>query len=241
MNAPRMLTAASAVVAMLAAIMSLAAPAHADTTAHQVTPGMSIYQDLDGGTMRDTCTASYLVRDRTTGRVEMLTSGHCVRSDAASGLYYVNASDGREFALGSFIRHEYVLDSDGNTALDAALFTVNSNLPATGKIGNQYLLDQPIAYAPLAANFVGKKACKFGSKTGSGCGTITEVTKNTVTVSGPLVIEGDSGSPVYYVNQDGTASPIGILSNGNGTSSHTFRAVLIDPILDKWNLSLIAN
>lgn len=239
MYATRIVTAALSAAAMFTASMGLSATASADTVARQVTPGMSIYEDTDNGTMVDTCTASFLVRDRTTGRLGMLTAGHCVDAHPSSALYYTSALDGQNYTLGSFVAHEYAKDSDGEILLDAALFTVNSSLSATGKVGNQYPLDAPIAYAPLAANFVGKKACKFGSKTGAGCGTITEVTRSTVTVSGPLVIKGDSGAPVYYVNQNGTASPIGILSNGDGTSSHTFRAVLIEPILDKWNLSLV--
>ncbi len=49
---------------------------------------------------------------------------------------------------------------------------------------------------------------------------------------------GDSGSPGFVKNPDGTASAVGILTSALG-DDHTTYFIIVAPLLAKWDLRLL--
>ena len=66
---------------------------------------------------------------------------------------------------------------------------------------------------------VGAPFCKIGAVTGETCGAVTDVGGNVIETS-VFSLHGDSGSPGFIKNSDGTVSAVGILmSSPTGTTT----------------------
>ncbi|HEU4362236.1 MAG TPA: trypsin, partial [Mycobacterium sp.] len=52
-------------------------------------------------------------------------------------------------------------------------------------------------------------------------------------------LEGDSGSPGFVTNPDGTVSAVGILQGGPDGDDNTTDFVMVDPLLRQWGLRIL--
>ena len=85
---------------------------------------------------------------------------------------------------------------------------------------------------------MGTPFCKLGAVTGETCGTITRVDGDVVEAS-VFSLNGDSGSPGYVQNDDGTVSAVGILmSSPDGDDNITY-FTLVQPLLGKWGIRVL--
>jgi hypothetical protein len=52
-------------------------------------------------------------------------------------------------------------------------------------------------------------------------------------------LNGDSGSPGYVENNDGTVSAVGILMSSPDGDDNTTYFTLVQPLLGKWGISIL--
>jgi len=116
---------------------------------------------------------------------------------------------------------------------DAGVIAIQAGTPiASFKIAGVYPVRGVIEdYHDLPAD---TEVCKFGMKTGETCGPV--VAASTYTVSAKLRADhGDSGSPLYVRNNDGTVNLIGIASASDGDLSRFF---WVAPVLKALHLQV---
>ena len=208
---------AGAAMAAAAATLIVAAPAVADDPAIP-TPGMEV--DDDNGR----CTAGFAADDAD-GNHYFLTSGHCDDHDGALWTY------GDGLPLGYITASE----RDGDVK-DAAIIQLSPDVPAPdGHPGGAYPVRDVLTAAQLE---VGLPFCKTGAVTGETCGRITNIDGDVVEAS-VYSLEGDSGSPGFVKNPDGTVSAVGILMSSPEGDDNTTYFALVDPLLDQWGLTIL--
>ncbi|MGI9125243.1 MAG: S1 family peptidase [Mycobacterium sp.] len=199
---------------MIAAVAS-AAPAAADPPPM---PGI----EIDGDS--NSCTAGFAAQGA--DGFYLMTSGHCDRDAGAEWTY------GDDNTLGYMAASE----SDDSQQLDAAIILLDPDIGAPeGDIDGRYFVSGFLDGSQLQ---IGMPICKVGATTGETCGEITNVDGGVVETS-VFSLHGDSGSPGFVKNPDGTVSAVGILSGSPDGDDYTTYFVLVGPLLGKWGLSLL--
>lgn len=197
------------------------------------------------------CTAGVLLRGGTDPQNAYgLTAGHCGPSGQQMAIGYAHGADEGTAAmtLGS-LQNNTIWGVHSSVHADAAVFGVPNGNSLTPSIYiNNSLSRTVVARTEAAAPY--SRVCVSGSVTTSElCGTITLTNQDTVFLpgsdnishtvhhtywvqwdNGAATQKGDSGSPIYAVNPDGTAIVVGILSGGNSTHT-TFSSIW-------WSLNL---
>lgn len=202
--------AAPAIVAI-----GLAAPATAD---EPPMPGI----EIDGDT--NSCTAGFATQGA--DGFYLMTSGHCDRDAGVEWTY------GDDEPLGYMAASE----EDDSQELDAAIILLDPDLgPPVGDIDGRYVVSGVLDSGQLQ---VGMPICKVGATTGETCGEIKDLDGAVVETS-VFSLHGDSGSPGFVKNPDGTVSAVGILSGSPDDDDYTTYFVLVAPLLGKWGLSLV--
>jgi hypothetical protein len=84
----------------------------------------------------------------------------------------------------------------------------------------------------------GMPFCKIGAITGETCGAITDIDGDVVEAS-VFSLEGDSGSPGFVKNSDGTVSAVGILTSSPEGDDNTTYFILVHPLLSQWGLRIL--
>lgn len=203
---------------LLAVVMAGAATLFAGTALATPMPGMEVSDE------NSSCTAGFAAQ-RGNGQYYLLTSGHC---------------DGQDFspwtdAAGNPIGRIMASEDNGDDR-DAAMIELNSaaGVPI-GDVDGRYRIRDVLTADQM---HVGMPFCKVGARTGETCGTVTGITGNVVTTN-LFSLEGDSGSPGFVMNPDGTVSAVGILQGGPGGDDNTTDFVMIDPLLRQWGLRLL--
>lgn len=258
---PRLRTSGLAIAALFSAAVLVAAiwlpPKNADPAqepapppvlspielpaASAVGPGAGIYVDYADGSGGMGCTAGFLVRT-STGQAGVLTAGHCNRPGEPSKVTMNLVGILPYATLGTF--SQTVSEGVRTEQHDIGLIMLNGdNVPQTSAIGAL----MPVS--AVATNLrIGQQLCKFGMGSGeAACGEILDVTDSKVAflATGQC---GDSGGPVYLIQGDGTASAVGINIRGDdpdnpnaGCSAPAKFSVaeLVQPWLDKWNLTAV--
>ena len=74
--------------------------------------------------------------------------------------------------------------------------------------------------------------------TGETCGEVTAVDGNVIETRVFSTL-GDSGSPGFVINPDGTASAVGILMGGPEDDDSITTFVMVDPLLRQWDLRVL--
>lgn len=208
--------AAAGVAAVIAGTLFLAAPAAADV---QI-PGPGMEVDDDSGR----CTAGFAATDAA-GNYYLMTSGHCDDHDGALWTY----GDGEPLG------HIKVSERDGDLK-DAAIIQLNPDVPLpNGHPNGAYPVRDVLNSSQLQ---VGMPFCKTGAVTGETCGQITSIDGNVVEAS-VYSLEGDSGSPGFVKNPDGTVSAVGLLMSSPDGDDNTTYFALVDPLLDQWGLTIV--
>lgn len=202
----------------LVALLAGAALGFAGVAAAGPMPGMEVLDD------NSSCTAGFATQGDD-GGYYLLTSGHC---DSHDGSQWTDAFD---TPLGRVTASE----NNGDDR-DAALIRLD---PAAGvpnaRIAGRYPVRDVLASDQIQ---VGMTMCKIGAQTGETCGPVTAVTGNVIQTR-VFSTMGDSGSPGFVVNPDGTASAVGLLQGGPEDDDSTTDFVLVDPVLRQWGLHLL--
>jgi hypothetical protein len=205
--------------AMIVAATAFANTALADPDlVSRPTPGMHV-ADGNGG-----CTAAFAAQDND-GSYYLLTSGHCDPHDGSLWTY------GEDRPLGMITASEKVGDTK-----DAAIIRLDPSIgvPA-GDVGDRYPVRDVLSLSQLQ---VGMPFCKFGAVTGETCGTVKGKNRDVIEAS-VYSLNGDSGSPGYVKNADGTVSAVGILMSSPDGDDYTTYFTLVYPLLAKWGLRIL--
>lgn len=203
------------VVAGAALSTVMAAPAAADVPPM---PGI----EIEGET--SSCTAGFAAQGA--DGFYLLTSGHCDAHDGAEWTY------GDDAPLGQIT----VSEKDDDANLDAALILLEPDLgPPIGNIDGRYVVSGFLDESQLE---VGMPICKVGATSGETCGEITSLDDGEIETS-VFSLHGDSGSPGFVKNQDGTVSAVGLLSGSPDGDDYTTYFILLGPLLGKWGLNLV--
>ena len=199
---------------LIAAATIVAAPAEA---APPPTPGMEV--DSENGR----CTAGFAAMGDD-GAYYLLTSGHC---DAADGSEW---TDEQSAPLGRISASE----DDGDH--DAAMIRLESRagMP-NGHVGGIYPVRDVLRPDQIQ---IGMPFCKIGAVTGETCGVVTDVGGNLVEAS-VFSLQGDSGSPGFVKNPDGTVSAVGLLAGSPEGDDYTTYFTMVEPVLSQWGLRVL--
>jgi hypothetical protein len=208
----------------LVGAMSMAATAFANTAladpdlVSRPTPGMRV-ADGNGG-----CTAAFAAQGND-GSYYLLTSGHCDPHDGAVWTY------GADLPLGMITASEKVGD-----AKDAAIIRLDPSVGApTGDIGDKYPVRDVLSLSQIQ---VGMPFCKLGAVTGETCGTVKGKNGDVIEAS-VYSLDGDSGSPGFVKNADGTVSAVGLLESSPDGDDYTTYFTPVYPVLEKWGLHIL--
>lgn len=201
--------------AVVVAATTLANPVQADPG---VTPGIKVEDE------NSSCTAGFAAQgnDRS---YYLLTSGHCDAHDGSLWTY------GNEVPLGRISASE----QEGDTR-DAAIIRLDPSVGApSGDVGGRYAVRDVLNGDQIRE---GMPFCKVGAVTGETCGSVRHVEGGVVTAS-LFSLNGDSGSPGFVKNPDGTASAVGLLMSSPDGDDNTTYFVLVDPLLGRWGLHVL--
>jgi hypothetical protein len=206
-------------------------------------PGAGIYIDYPDGSGGMGCTAGFLVHT-STGQHGLLTAGHCNKTRKPSKVTMNLAGILPYATLGTFNRT--VMEGPRDDQHDIGLIVLDGeDVPQTSSIAASL----PVSGVTNDLR-IGQQLCKYGMSTGQEeCGQVLDITDSKVVFAAAGQC-GDSGGPVYAVQNDGTASAVGIdIRGGNplnpqaGCSAPARFSVaeLVQPWLRKWNLSVVTN
>jgi phage baseplate assembly protein gpV len=140
--------------------------------------------------------------------------------------------------LGKIAKGEYQENPDtGTQTKDAALIQLQPGVGVpSDDIAGKYPVRDALSLAQLK---VGTQLCKVGAVTGETCGPITNIEGDYVVEAKLHCTGGDSGSPGFVKNPDGTASAVGILTSSSDDENTTY-FIIVAPLLAKWHLRLLA-
>ena len=170
------------------------------------------------------CTASFAAHGND-GNYYLLTSGHC---DAHHGSVWTY---GQDVPLGKITASEKL-----GELKDAAIIRLDHSLGAPiGDVGGRYPVRDVLNRSQIQ---VGMPFCKIGAATGETCGAITNVNGGVVEAS-VYSLDGDSGSPGFVMNPDGSVSAVGILMSSPDGDDNTTYFTLVDPLLSQWGLQIL--
>jgi len=182
-------------------------------------PGMDVEDDSGS------CTAGFAAEDGD-GNYYLITAGHCDSGDGSGW------TDADQDSIGEIVVSEY----DGSDR-DAALIQLDPGVGRpTGTIGGRYPIRGVLGADQIQ---IGMPLCKVGAVSGETCGEVTDLDGNMVEAS-VFSLHGDSGSPAFVKNADGTVSAVGILSSSPDGDDYTTYFALVDPILDQWGLRILS-
>jgi hypothetical protein len=162
-----------------------------------VFPGMEIRQDTN------VCTLGFVDLQTRTA----FSAGHCHGSgpvkDRDGNLLGYQTRFMDNTPNGATIATDHAI-TDWETIALVPEVAINNILP-----GGRVLVIEP-AVVPVA----GERVCHFGIVTGETCGTVDAVNNGWFTMANGVVSQkGDSGGPVYVINDDGRAAIVGMFNS----------------------------
>jgi len=180
--------------------------------------------------------------DPTTHHLFGITAGHCDKTATSRPTVYYTDANSPDAALPLGV-YTVSRNDDGSTPTgdsnrlpvytDAGVIAIKDGTPISSfKIAGVYPVRKVVEdYHDLPA---GVAVCKFGMKTGETCGPVVVASKYTITAQ-MNVVHGDSGSPLYIKNSDGSADLVGLASTVNGDTAKFF---WVGPVLRALNLQV---
>lgn len=197
----------------------MAATAFAGTSRAAAPPSPGIEVDDENGR----CTAGFGAQGND-GGYYLLTSGHCDAHDGSEWTY------GDDVPLGKISASE----KEGDKR-DAAIIRLNPGVGVpVGDVDGRPVRDVlSVSQVRVAMPF-----CKVGAVTGETCGAITDIDGDVIEAS-VYSLNGDSGSPGFVKNPDGTVSAVGILMSSPEGDDNTTYFTLVQPLLGKWGLRIL--
>jgi hypothetical protein len=201
----------------LVSMAAVAAVGLAGTAAATPAPGTEV------DTEDESCTAGFAAQGPD-GGYYLLTSGHC---DAGDGSEWTDAQGNPLGRITASI--------DDGDQMDASIIRLDPGTPAPSGGAGGYPIRDVLAPGQLAT---GMPFCKIGAVTGETCGVIKSVDGNVVEAS-VFSLEGDSGSPGFVKNPDGTVSAVGLLSSSPEGDDYTTYFIAVQPVLAQWGLQIL--
>src|ERR1700730_8782372 len=203
------------VAAVVIAATALANPARAHPG---VEPGMKVEDE------NSSCAAGVAAQGDE-GNYFLMTSGHCDAHDGSAWTYGDNVPLGRITAS----------EHEGDTR-DAAIILLDPSVGAPmGHVGGKYFVRDVLSARQIQ---VGMPFCKIGAVTGETCGAVKDVAGDVVEAS-VYSLNGDSGSPGFVKNPDGTVSAVGLLMSSPDGDDYTTYFALVNPLLGRWGLHVL--
>jgi len=203
------------VSAVVVAATALANPVLADPG---LTPGVKVEDE------NSACTAGFAAQGND-GSYYLMTSGHCDAHDGSVWTYGDNVELGRITAS----------EHEGDTR-DAAIIRLEPRVGAPrGDVGGRYFVRDVLSATQIR---VGMPFCKVGAVTGETCGVVKDVADDVVEAS-VFSLNGDSGSPGFVKNPDGTVSAVGLLMSSPEGDDNTTYFALVNPLLGRWGLRIL--
>ncbi|OBF65713.1 trypsin [Mycobacterium sp. 852002-51971_SCH5477799-a] len=170
------------------------------------------------------CTAGFAAQG-SDGSYYLMTSGHCDSHDGTEWTY------GNDAPLGRISASEH----DGDKR-DAAIIRLEPSVGMpVGDVGGRYQVRDVLSRQQIQA---GMPFCKIGAVTGETCGVVKSINGDVVEAS-VFSLDGDSGSPGFVMNPDGTVSAVGLLMSSPDGDDYTTYFMLINPLLGKWGLRVL--
>ncbi len=170
------------------------------------------------------CTAGFAAQGND-GGYYLMTSGHCNAHNGSKWTY------GDDVPLGRITASEHEGDKR-----DAAIIRLDAGLGApVGDIDGRYPVRDVLSQSQIQ---VGMPFCKVGAATGETCGAIKGI-KGDVVEASVYSLNGDSGSPGFVMNPDGTVSAVGLLMSSPDGDDYTTYFALIQPLLARWGLRVL--
>ena len=206
------------------------------TAADAPAPGVSILQPAGDGSSA-LCTTGWAVLSARHD-IGYLTAGHCDQTEGAPLWMYTDANGQQRRELLPLQNAERG-DDDGR-AYDAALFFLSpdqqsANDFSIGVAEGVHLRGvMPISQARGLAP--GTPICMHGSRSGVTCGPLIAAGDDEV-LWGGAAVKGDSGAPVFVVNDDGDALAVGTLAGGPAVDQNY--ATYLAPVLNRLQLRAI--
>lgn len=183
-----------------------------------VEPGIKVEDESS------TCTAGFAAQGDD-GGYYLMTSGHCDAHDGSAWTYGDNVPLGRITAS----------EHEGDTR-DAAIIRLDPSVGAPmGHVGGRYVVRDVLGANQIQ---VGMPFCKVGAVTGETCGAVKGVEGDVVEAS-VYSLNGDSGSPGFVKNPDGTVSAVGLLMSSPDGDDYTTYFALVNPLLGRWGLRVL--
>jgi hypothetical protein len=183
-----------------------------------VEPGIKVEDE------NSSCTAGFAAQGDD-GSYFLMTSGHCDARDGSAWTYGDNVPLGRITAS----------EHEGDTR-DAAIILLDPSVsPPMGHVGGKYLVRDVLSATQIQ---VGMPFCKIGAVTGETCGAVKDVAGDVVEAS-VYSLNGDSGSPGFVKNPDGTVSAVGLLMSSPDGDDYTTYFALVNPLLGRWGLHVL--
>ncbi|OBG99822.1 MULTISPECIES: S1 family peptidase [unclassified Mycobacterium] len=201
-----------------AAVIAATAVANPVLADPGVAPGIKVEDE------NSSCTAGFAAQGDD-GSYYLMTSGHCDQHDGSTWTH------GGEAPLGRITASEH----DGDTR-DAAIIRLDPSVGApTGHVGGKYVVRDVLSATQIQ---VGMPFCKIGAVTGETCGAVKDVANDVVEAS-VYSLNGDSGSPGFVKNPDGTVSAVGLLMSSPDGDDYTTYFALVNPLLGRWGLHVL--
>jgi hypothetical protein len=201
-----------------ATVMAAAVFASVARAGEAVTPGIRVEDE------NTKCTGGFAAQG-SDGSYYLMTSGHCDRHDGSAWTY------GDDVPLGKISASE-----QEGAKRDAAIILLDPSVGAPiGDVGGRYSVRDVLSLSQIK---VGMPFCKIGAVTGETCGRVKS-TKGGVVEASVFSLTGDSGSPGFVKNPDGTVSAVGLLTDSPEGDDYTTYFVPVDPVLGKWGLRIL--
>lgn len=209
---------AAIAAALIAAALTSAPTAPAAPAAGSLHPGtaLTIGNEL--------CTAGFVARNKN-GAPVMFTAGHC---DVGERVQAQSASAGLVPAA-DFVASSYA-GSDGEDP-DIAVMKLTGAMDLDPNVDAELPVGGSL---PIVAE--GLTLCKQGAVTGRSCGPVIECSSSKVKFAAKIA-PGDSGGPVWGYTTSGAIFAVGITIRESSSDGYPV-AELIDPWLDRWNLTI---
>jgi hypothetical protein len=204
----------------LGGALVLAATTFANTALAAPPPAPGIEVNDENGR----CTAGFAAQGND-GSYYLMTSGHCDAHDGSEWTY------GDSVPLGKISASEQEGDKR-----DAAIIRLDPRVGTpTGDVGGTYPVRDVLRLSQIK---IGMPFCKFGAVTGETCGTVKGIEGDVVEAS-VYSLNGDSGSPGFVKNDDGTISAVGLLMSSPEGDDNTTYFAMIDPLLGRWGMRVL--
>lgn len=197
-------------------------------------PGVTVASQLDAE-VAQLCTAAWPVAS-TENDVAFLTAGHCQTTAGAPLWMYTSSDKSTRKLLMPLQDVDYAIDDDGIARDSAVFFLPRSSREYSAQLAPGVKLRGVLSVREVQELPPGTPLCMNGSRSGLTCGPLIRAGSSEIEWES-LAVKGDSGAPVFVVDEQGQAMAVGMVSHGP-TDTKNF-VTYLRPVLSKYGLRVI--